>query len=321
MDDNQNNKELGLIDILQIIGQWIVALVMKFTNWFLFLFFFGIKRWKYFVIIGVLAGIYSVVIYRLQNSQYEANMMLRSNAIEATQMKNYLDAYASLLGNSLLDDATITEKTGLDSTQRSLMTSVSTFYCVDKDRDGVADLIDRNGRYGSSDPTIDSLNLSVNLRFEDVSLLPLVAKSLTDYISSNSYIIKCNTNRLNGLIKRRALIAGEIALLDTLQKRTYLGLDIANTLKVDNGNVMVDNRKVIVYWDKLALLEKAEEIDQQLEVLADPVTIMEDFVIAKSAINTLSSIVKKNVFLALVIGYLIFFFSYLYSIEKEKYLK
>ncbi|MDA3853218.1 MAG: hypothetical protein PF444_03125 [Bacteroidales bacterium] len=320
MDDNQNNKELGLIDILQIMGQWLVALVKKLTDWFLYLLFFGVKRWKFFVIVGLVAGIYSVVMYKIQTSQYEANMIIRSNAVEATQMKNYLDAYANILDNDLIGDSIIQEKIGLDSLQRSLLTSVSAYYCIDEDRDGVVDEIDRAGRFKSSGDLIDSLNLSISIQFEDASIIPLVSKSIIDYISNIPYVVSNNNNRSLTLLKRRAFIKDEIALLDTLQQRTYKGLDLSKTTRVDNGALLVDNRKVIVYRDKLFLLEEADLIDKQLEVLAAPVTIVEDFDIGTTSVNSFYSIVRKNVVLALMGTYFFLFCVFLYKRVKDNYL-
>lgn len=320
MDDNQNNKELGLIDILQIMGQWIVALVKKLTDWFLYLVFFALKRWKYFAIVGLVAGIYSVVMYKLQTSQYEANMMIRSNAIEATQMKNYLDAYANILDNDLIGDSIIQERIGLDSLQRSLLTSVSAYYCIDEDRDGVVDKVDRIGHIESSDDIIDSLNLSISIHFEDASIIPFVSKSIIDYISNIPYVVSNNRNRSLTLLKRRAFIKDEIALLDTLQQRTYKGLDLSKTTRVENGALLVDNRKVIVYRDKLFLLEEADLIDKQLEVLAAPVTIVEDFDIRAASVNSFYSIVRTNVVLALMGTYFFLFCVFLYNRVKGKYI-
>lgn len=320
MDDNQNNKELGLIDILQIMGQWITALVKKLTDWFLYLVFFGLKRWKIFVIVGLTAALYSFVTYRLQSTQYEANMIVRSNAVESIHLKNYLGAYSNILGNDLLGDSIVELRTGLDSVQRSLLSSVSVFYCMDNDKDGVVDEIDRAGRFKSSDDLIDSLHLCVNVRFEDVSILPLVTKSMIAYVEQIPFIVNSNTSRLSELHNRKDFINAEIQLLDTLQKRTYVGLDVANTLRVQSGNVLVDNRKVIVYKDKLDLLEMNELLQRDIEIYTDPMTIVENFVIEKRAINTLMTIVKKNIFLSLVGAYLFLFMHFLYSKEKDKYL-
>ena len=320
MDKGQENKELGLIDIMQIMGQWGVALVKTLTDWFLYLFFFGVKRWKIFVVVGLVAGIYSFVTYKIQADQYEANMIVRSNAVESIPMKNFFDAYSNVLENDLLGASIIEERTGLDSVQRSLLTSVSVFYCVDEDKDGVVDVVDRTGRFSSSDASIDSLNLCINVRFEDVSILPELVTSMVHYVETNPYVLSRNKSRLLELQKRRDFLVGEIDLLDTLQKRTYEGSDIASTLQARGSHVLVDNRKVLVYEDKLILLDLLEVIQQDLEIYSTPITVVEDFVIEKSAINRLSTIVKKNVILALVSVYFILFIFFLYNKEKDKYL-
>lgn len=320
MNNDQNNKELGLIDILQIMGQWIVSLIKKLADWFLFLVFFGLKRWKVLVIVGVAAGVYSFVTYKMQANQYEANMIIRSNAVESIHMKKFLDGYGNLLGNDLLGDSIIEERTGLDSLQRSLISSLSTYYCVDADKDGIVDVIDRTSRFKSSDEDIDSLNLSVSVRFKDVDVLPLLTKSFISYIENLEFVVNSNDSRLAELNTRKNFIEAEIQLLDTLQKRTYGGMDVENTLRASYGSVLVDNRKVLVYEDKIILLDMLEGLQRDINIYTEPLTIVEDFVIQKSAINSLSSIVKKNVFLSLFGAYLILFIIFLYNKEKGKYL-
>lgn len=321
MDNDQNSKEIDLIGVSQKLGQKIVEAGKKLVEWFLFLVFFGIKKWKYFAIVGVAAIIFSLINYRTQSNQYEANMVVRCNAIDAIQGKKYIDAYSNLLGNGLLGDSIIEVRTGLDSLQRDLITSFSAFYCADNDKDGIADEIDRGGRYKSSDIEIDSLNLIVSVNFKDVSVLPALQSSVKEYFESVPYIVECNKSRLLRLNKRRDLLNEEIELLDTLQKRTYVGLDIENTYRAGRGYILVDNRKVIVYEDKIELLDLLDVTQTDIDLFSDPITIVEDFVIGQTAINAFSSIVKKNVLFVFVVTYLILFLIFIYNKEKDKYLK
>lgn len=321
MDNNQNNRELGLIDVLQIMGQWFVSLVKKMAQWVLFLFFFGLKRWKYLVVVCALAGAYSLLIYLTQKSQYEADMILRSNAMETVQMKTYLDKFSNILNNDLLLEEQITAQTGLDSTQRSQITSMKTYFCIDVDRDGVKDKVDWTGKLESSDVTLDSLNLCVKVRFNDVSILDVLSNNIQLYIESVPYVVTMNEARLSKKIKRRDFIMNEIDLLDTLQQLTYVKSELSPTLHAQGGNVVVDNRKVIVYRDKVALWDLYEAIANEIEVFSAPVTIVEDFVIQKAAVNSFSTIVRKNVLYAFALTYFILILGFIYNKEKGNYLK
>ncbi len=321
MEKEQNNRELGLIDILQILGQWIVTLVKKIFDWVLYLTFFAIKRWLIFAIVIAAAILFSFINYKAQHSQYEANMIVRSNAVKAVQMKNYFEAYSSLLSNEMLPDNYITEKTGMDSLHRSMLSSVGVYACVDKDKDGIVDEVDFSNRMKGSDDAIDSLHLDIKVRFTDPSVLTSLESAIVNYVGNVAYIAQQNENRLKELQKRIDFFKAEISLLDTLQKHSYVGDNLKESTKPYYGSVLVDNRKVLVYKDKLVLLEMLETVQTDISLFAAPLTVVEDFVLSKSAVNTFSSILKKNVILAFVATYIVLMLLFIYKKEKSKYLK
>ncbi len=320
MSDTQNTKELGLIDIFQVFGKWIVSGIKTLVNWFLYLFFFGFKRWKTFVAVIFLIGLYTVVTYKMQDAQYEASMILRSNAMPTAQMKPFLDNYNSLLQSRLLSDSSITVKSSLDSVQRSLISSINVYYCMDQDRDGIMDEVDLAGRLKTSDENLDSLNLCVKVRFEDVRVLDDVVTSLTSYVNSLPYVQRMNKARLLQQNKRKLFIQNEIRLLDTIQQKAYGESEEASSY-INRGGVIVDNRKVLsIYEDKVDLMNLYEVLEREMLIFSDPITVVEDFVIQKSALNTLTSMLKKNLIIGVFVVYVfLFLFFFIYK-EKDNYL-
>jgi len=321
MDENQNNNDLGLIDILQIMGQWVVAAFNKLVEWFLYLFYFGIKRW---IILGaalLIIGVVTVISYKSQTAQYEATMMIRSNAVMASQMKPFIDNYSNLLDNKILSQESINEQTGLDRDQRAMIGDVTTYYCVDKNRDGVMESVDFAGKLKLSDENLDSLNLCVKVRFEDVEVLDEVVESLNFYLDNVPYLARMNKARLVQQASRKDFVLNEIRLLDTMQQRSFGVSDAANSL-TRNGGVLVDNRKVLsIYEDKVQLWDQCEKLDKEIDFYTTPITVVEDFVIRESAINSLSTMLKTNLIYGFIIVYaFLFLFVFIYK-EKDKYLK
>lgn len=319
--DNRENTDLGLIDIMQIMGQWMVSLVKTLADWFLRLFFFAVKRWLPLLIVACVAIGYSVISFKTQEHQYQANMIIRSNAVQSTQMKSFMQGYSTLLKNDMIDDSDLQSRTGLTAEQRSLVSSMSTFYCVDEDRDGFSDRVDFANRYDAATEGVDSLNLCVNVVFQDLAVLQNLQESIVFYMENNTYIKNRNANRLSELTKRKRFLASEISFLDSLQSSVYEGVNTSNATQAKGGYFLVDNRNVLVYEDKLILLEQLETVERDIEIHSGAITIVEDFVISQRVINSLSSILKNNVITALLVAYLAMFLVFLYNREKVKYLK
>lgn len=321
MDDNQNSKELGLIDILQILGQWFVSALKKVAEWFLYLFYFGIRRWKIFAAAVLLIAVLTTISYTRQARQYEASMIIRSNALKSTQMKPFIDGYANTLQNTILSDSTITERTGLDSIQRSLIGSVTVYHCVDDNRDGIMEDVDFAQKLKLSDKKLDTLNLCVKISFEDVDVLDDVVASMTMYLNNVTYLTRMNEARLMQQKNRMRFILNEINLLDTIQQRSYADTDAASSV-INRGGVLVDNRRVMnLYEDKVDLLYLYEGLEKEVSFFAEPITIVEDFIINETAVNTLSSMLKKNLVYGLLIVYVFLFMFLVIFKERDKYLK
>lgn len=320
MTDQNNNKELGLIDILQVFGQWIVSALKTMVDWGMYLLFFAFKQWKILLTAVVAIAIFTVVSYKMQDAQYEANMIVRSNAMETTQMKAFFDNYSSLLHNSILSDAKVKEKTGLTGDQCNEILSMNTFYCVDDDRDGVMDQVDQGGKLKSSDENLDSLNLCVKVRFANVEVLDEVKESLIFYLNNTPYVVTMNEARLAQQAKRKEFVLNEINLLDTIQKRAYGESEAASSM-LRRGGVIVDNRRILeVYEDKDILWERYEDLVKEIGFFTEPITIVEDFVIQKTAVNTLTSMLKKNIILGGFVVYVFLLLVMYVRREKDKYI-
>lgn len=317
---DKENRELGLIDILQVLGQWMVDGVKKATDWCLFLLFFGLKRWKYLLAVAIIIVGVSVFSFRTQEKQYEAAMIVRSNAMDAAQMKSYFDSYASFLSNDLLQDEDLTLRSGLDSLQRSQINSISTHYCIDNDRDGIVDEVDAHGKMKSSDAKLDSLNLCFKVRFQDYTVLAPLQKSVLKFVSEIPLVKKKNESRLRQINSRSIFLMNEIGLLDTLQHKTYNGNDIASTLNAKGSHVLVDNRKVLVYQDKVKLLEEHELLQEELDVYSSSITVVDQFVVGTAAVNSLTSILKSNLIKGLAVTYLLLFFIFIFNKVKGQYM-
>ena len=320
MNEPQNNKELGLIDILQIIGQWIINGVKKLISYALYLFFFGLKQWKILSTALLLVIIFTIICYYTQNSNYEANMLIRSNSMATAQMKPFIDNYSNLIGNKLLSNEEITKSTTLDSITRNDIISVSAFFCIDDDRDGIVDEVDKSNKIKPSAENLDSLNLCVRVLFQDVNVLPKVKKSLLYYINNEDYIKKVNIARIEQQNKKKEFILDEIKILDAMQQKSYGAADITNDL-INKGSVLVDNRRVLdLYHDKVALWKLYESIEKEVNYFSEPITVVEDFVVKKTAINTLPTLLKRNLVYSFFVVYvLLLLFVYIRK-EKNKYM-
>ncbi len=314
-DLNNNNRELGLIDIIETFGQWIVNGFKRIISFFLYTLFFAIKKWIPISVVLVIVAIATFINFKAQKSQYEAKMLIRSNSMPTAQMKPLLDNYSNLLNNNILTNEEIISKTNLNKEIRNNIISVKTFYCIDDNRDGIMDRVD-NGRIKKSDKNLDSLNLCVKVIFNDTKMLKEVKHSINYYLNNIDFVKKSNEARLDQQARRKDFILKEIKLLDTVQLNSYGAADAASSAS-RQGGVLVDNRDVLeIYTDKVKLLKIHEDLEKEITIFKEPITLIEDFVITKSAINTLGSMMIKNLiyaFLSVLIALLLFV-----SIRKQK---
>lgn len=315
-----NNGDLGLIDILQVVGKWVVDGLKQILDWVLKLVFFALKMWKVLVVAAVLIAIASVASYRLQDKQYKASMIVKSNVVEAGQMKLYFDGFGSKLNNDLMLDEEKTTLLGLDSVQRSLISVFATNFCVDDDRDGILDAIDYNGRLESSADNLDSLHLAVTVCFEDITVLPALTEGFVNYISNIELVKKMNQSRLRQLDNRIGYLKDEIALLDTFQYTNSNAANLDNSLQSSGSHIVVDNRKVLLYREKSQLLEQSEELLMQRDVFSEPITIVEEFAVSPAAINSLFHILKSNLIKGLALVYLLLLLFSYYNKVKGQYM-
>ncbi len=306
---DNNNKELGLIDILKIMGQWMVSLVKTLTHWLMLLIFFAIKRWKIFAVVGLVAGIFALISHARQDEQREASMIVRANAVEAAQMKKHINAYAATLGNNW----------PVNAADRAQVNEMATFLCVDKNKDGIVDKVADGGRYASED--IDSLHLCIRVRFENAKVLPVITDGLVRYLAGTPFIANSNANRLLELKQKEQFLMDEIALLNTFQERTYAGADVAEAMESNGSYIFVGNKEALVYEDKLILLEMLETVQRDLNMNAAPITVVEDFLISGKAVNSLGMLIKKYEILCFSATYLLLFLIFIFRREKDKYLK
>jgi len=320
MSKDQNNRELGLIDILQIMGHWCVNGVKKAVHGALYLFFFGIKQWKILGAILLALVIFSYVQYKGQETQYEASLMLRSNAVHASQMKSFLESYNNLLHNKVMDEKEVDDKTGLDAASRAQLNSLMVYQCIDENRDGIMDDVDWGDKLKASDERMDSLNLCLKVRFNDISVLDKLMPSIQHYLAQVPYVQKMNEVRLAQQAKRRDFILNEIRLLDTMQQKSYGEANVASDM-IRRGAVLVDNRDMLnLYEDKVTLWSWYENLQKEITYFKDPTTLVEDFTIQQSPINTLASVMKKNVVLGFIIAYVLLLLVIAIWKQKDQYL-
>lgn len=318
-------KEIDLLDLLQSIGKSI-ANFFKFlyeSLWWLIV--FGIKNYIaiiVFAIIGLGWGIYSV---SSSKDVYQSFMKIRSNAMPSNELKPYIQEINKYLGSKgEITYPILEKKLNIDSAKVSEIVAVKSHYYIDYWNDGSLDEIDKDDTHPVKDTinVIDSTYLSIEARVNDPLLFENLGKNLVDYLNSNPKIIPVNNNRYSFVKYEANALKNEIQLLDSLQRFSYFnGSRDLQQLQFNNrqGLILGENRQQLYHWEKIRLERRRKPLVTELELYAEPVTIIDDFPIVTTKMSSGLFELIKSVIIITAIGYLILLLIYFFKKNYSKY--
>ncbi|MFB6342401.1 hypothetical protein ACE1ET_11775 [Saccharicrinis sp. FJH62] len=318
-------KEIDLLDLLQSIGRSIAKFFIFLYNAMWWFIVFGVKNYIFmiiFVIIGLGWGIYSTM-----NSKdvYQSFMKIRSNAMTTRDLKPFISEINTYISNKNSFTYPILEKNlNSDSSEISKITAVKPHFYIDYWGDGIIDELDIKDNHSTRDTlnVLDSTYMCIEARVQDPALFEVLGEKIVTYLNNKPSIIRINDYRLKEVNYKVASFNHEIRLLDSLQNFSYFnGSTDLQQLQFSNrqGLILGENRQQLFHIYKLRLENQKKPFVTELNLYTDPVTIIDNFPIVTTKMESSLMDIIISVIKVALLGYVILLLIYVFKKNYSKY--
>jgi len=300
MTAEKRNDEIDLIEVFQKMGAGIKNLFIGFLNILYKILLFFIRRAILIAIIIVVTVAFGYFKYKTSERYHSSSLEAYSNAMASIDMINYVNNINELFNEDNIEG--LETKLGIDPTELKKIKTVKAYKVIDKNKDGVTDLVDYDENYESSDSTISSSRFVIKVEVFDQSIFPVIQESILNYIDQNKYIKDLNTIRKRQLQELISKLNVEILSLDSLKKTEYFSKD--EKLKTQQGQLLVMNEKTTQLYHPqiIALYKEKQGLEQRLELRTDPITIIQDFSALSVVGNNMMHYLKKFGIISIILA-------------------
>ena len=178
-------------------------------------------------------------------------------------------------------------------------------YAIDANRDGYPDYADFDEKIKNNpqDTTLKKTDRYFYLNLEVYSdvIFPNIARTLKTYIGENEFVKR--EDDILRLQKKELLneVKKQVALLDSFQRVEYFDKS-RQTHGSQNLFMLGDKSQQLYHTDYIALYNKQQEIEQDLELNDDIITVIQDFPPLSTPENRLTRYIKNYVWIFMLLG-------------------
>ncbi len=311
MTTERKNDEIDLIEVFQKIGTGIKNLFNWFINLLYNILLFFIRKAILIIIIMIIFLSFGYYKYKTSPRFYSSSIEAYSNAISSIDMINYVNNIHELFRTN--NTVVLQSKLNVEQEELKKIKNVKAYKVIDLNQDGVSDEIDYFEKYSTADTLVSENRFVVKVEVFDPAIFPIIQASILSYIDKNKYINELNTVRKKQLNELIVKLDEEINALDSLKKTEYFKIN--EKLEPLSGQLLVMNEKETkLYHDQIiSLYKQKQDLEQNLELRTEPITIIQDFSALTTIENDLMTYVKTYGIMGLVISILISFIT-----EKRK---
>lgn len=285
MENKNDTKEINLLQLLNLIGNWLVKLlnsIFGFAGKSLQLIF---KYWVVSLVIMIIAIAIGQYFARPSVRRYNAGavaMLHGSNVATAKEVCRQLQNSTSL-------DRTfsLAHKLNIPDSVAQNIVGISEFNIVDYLKDGSQDMIDFKRAHSLN----DTLNLVMQDRFyvqvltKKISQVPIVQEALLNYFNNNPTMRGEFEAFKLGLQGKIDVCNKEISRLDSLAKVTYFK-DADKKISLENNRLIVgDQTKQLFYNDILNLHNIRSQTELMLTEFNQPMNFTSGLIVDPRPVN------------------------------------
>lgn len=304
LPNTRPSDEIDLIELMNKMGQalkrffiWLYELIISLIRYILSKTFWILS----FSIIGGLVGYY---LYNNTPRFYSSEMIAKSNSMNNSIIVNSIN---------LLDELFVSQNykalgvyLGMPIQEAEKIKSIAAFYAIDVNRDKLTDYVDYDKTYNPRDTTQKKLPDIFYLRISvfDETVFSSARDGIKQYLNTNPFVLENNSVRKAQTISLINEYKSQISKLDSLQKVQYF--EVPKSQKAGNGQMIILNEKEakLYHTEIFNLYKKQLELEKDLALNPDPITIVQDFTPLSKADNPLIKFLKIWVLLFAVLGFL-----------------
>lgn len=286
-----SNDEIDLLELFNRMGKaftksitWVFNLLFK-----LFLLILNRAFWiASFMLIGVVLGI---AVFYATPRFYSSQMMATANSTNNDIVVNAINQLNNLFTAANYNAAA--QNLNISIEQAKKIKSIQAFYGIDVNHDNIPDYVDYDNLYNPKDTTTKRVTglFYVMVKVYDKEVFSPVRDGIKKYIFSNPYIAENNEIRKEQTASMIVAYDKEIQKLDSLQKDYYFN---QLTQKAGSGQIIFLNEKDVKLFHKemLGLVEQKQDLQKELTLNPDPITVIQDFTQLTRAVNPWTKYVK-----------------------------
>ncbi len=303
----QNQRPTDEIDLLELFNR-MGKEIKKFSYWILELiksfFLLLIIKSVWILSFSIIGGFVGYYFYNTTPRFYSSEMVARSNSMNNSVIVNSINLLNDLFENKNYN--ALSSYLGTSSKEAEKIRSIEAFYGIDVNKDKIADFIDYNKAYNPKDSAQKRLSDVFYLRISvyDESIFKNLRNGIKKYISTNPYILENNEIRTNQIKSMIDEYQNEIYKLDSLQKVQYF--EVPRMQKISSNQMIVLNEKEskLYHYELIGLYKKKLELEKDLTINPDPITIIQDFTQLSKAENPLIKFLKTWILTFAILGLL-----------------
>lgn len=275
---NVRDDEIDLLDLFKRMGRGLGNMFTTLGRWFLISLVFLFRNWLPLILSVVLGVGASYLLKFTSASFYTSDMVLRTNTMPAADMIAYLNRLHTYCNEG--NQTAVTEAISLKNDKVKNILDISANWIIDKGDDGIPDMVDFKGTHDVYDTLnirmSDRLNIRVNII--EPQELGNVRDGLLKYVSADSLFSQRNKVRIRQNQELQERIRYDLEQLDSLQKIKYFE-ETQRMSQPGNGQMIFlqEQKTQLVYPEIQELFERKQQLDADLTLYKDIVTVLSDF--------------------------------------------
>jgi hypothetical protein len=282
------------IDLLEILSRIWKGLSKAFRVAIVFL----IRKSLWLVGFVLIGGCVAFLFYKASDRYYTSTMMAQANVLT----NNYVIDYVNQLGE-IKDPLVRARVLNTSIADSKHVAGINAFYGIDTNNDGVPDYINTEtiSRTDTSLRRVPRI-FYVRVTVSEESIFSTISGRLIERLKSNPHLVEQNKVRVAQMHERIAELEGQYRMLDSLERYEYFNSE--RITQKSTGQIFVLNEKLrqLYHEPLLSLRSSIMEIQQDLALRSEPITVIQDFSALSVADNPFMFYVKRWVTIFLLLG-------------------
>jgi len=300
--DNQNTKEINLMDIFTAIGKWLRKIIVGFIKYIGKLLQLSFRHKILIICVLLVSVIIGQYLSRPSARKYKVEGMCQLNGVNAPTV---METGKQLSFSSpLFLSTSLARKLNIPDSVAKKVAAIELFPVIDYQHNGVPDLVDFNRNHSLNDSMNVLMKNYVYIRIKMIGTdhAQEVGNAVLNYINSNEKAKKDFNVKRAQLIERINMCDMELARIDSLANITYFK-DKKPEIKFENNKLLLGNSEIQLFYKNLLELLDTKAIAQtKLEDAVKPIVNPAGFIINPSPVNSRLKYGVYSLVFGLVLG-------------------